>query len=63
MHNMSKITLALAAITLSASMYAQAQTQKPAEPGDRIPSYRVSVVSRSGTAGDPRRNGAASTLR
>jgi outer membrane protein OmpA-like peptidoglycan-associated protein len=49
MQNISKISLALA-ITLSASMYGQAQPQAPAQPGDPIPTYRVSVVSRTAQA-------------
>ncbi len=49
MQNISKITLALA-ITLSASLCVQAQTQAPATPGDQLPTYRVSVVSRTGRA-------------
>jgi len=48
MHNISKISLALA-ITLSASTYGQAQ-QRPAQAGDPIPTYRVSVVSRTAQA-------------
>ena len=49
MQNISKITLALA-MTLSASLCVQAQTQAPATPGDQLPTYRVSVVSRTGRA-------------
>jgi len=49
MQNISKISLALA-ITLSASMYGQAQQQAPAQPGDPIPTYRVTVVSRTARA-------------
>jgi outer membrane protein OmpA-like peptidoglycan-associated protein len=48
MQNISKISLALA-ITLGASMYGQAQ-QQPAQSGDPIPTYRVSVVSRTAQA-------------
>jgi len=48
MHNISKISLALA-MTLSASTYGQAQ-QQPAQAGDPIPTYRVSVVSRTAQA-------------
>jgi outer membrane protein OmpA-like peptidoglycan-associated protein len=48
MHNISKISLALA-IALSASAYGQAQ-QQPAQAGDPIPTYRVSVVSRTAQA-------------
>jgi len=49
MQNISKISLALA-ITLSASMYSQAQQQAPAQASDPIPTYRVSVVSRTAQA-------------
>jgi outer membrane protein OmpA-like peptidoglycan-associated protein len=49
MQNISKISLALA-ITLSASMYGRAQQQSPAQAGDPIPTYRVSVVSRTAQA-------------
>jgi outer membrane protein OmpA-like peptidoglycan-associated protein len=49
MQNISKISLALA-MTLSASMYGQAQQQAPAQPGDPIPTYRVTVVSRTARA-------------
>jgi outer membrane protein OmpA-like peptidoglycan-associated protein len=49
MQNISKVTLALA-ISLSASMYTQAQPQAPAQPGDPIPTYRISVVSRTAQA-------------
>jgi outer membrane protein OmpA-like peptidoglycan-associated protein len=49
MQNISRITLALA-ITLGASVYTQAQTQAPAEPGDRIPTYRINVVNRTARA-------------
>ena len=49
MQNISKISLALA-ITLSASMYGQAQQQAPAQASDPIPTYRVSVVSRTAQA-------------
>jgi outer membrane protein OmpA-like peptidoglycan-associated protein len=48
-NNITKITLALA-ITLTASVYTQAQAQAPAEPGDRIPTYRISVVNRTARA-------------
>ena len=48
MHNISKISLALA-MTLGASTYGQAQ-QQPAQAGDPIPTYRVSVVSRTAQA-------------
>jgi outer membrane protein OmpA-like peptidoglycan-associated protein len=49
MQNISKISLALA-ITLSASVYSQAQTQTPAQPGDPTPTYRLTVVSRTARA-------------
>src|SRR5271154_6073003 len=49
MQTISKISLALA-ITLSASVYVQAQSQAPAQPGDPIPTYRISVVSRTARA-------------
>jgi len=49
MQNISKISLALA-ITLSASMYGQAQQRAPAQASDPIPTYRVSVVSRTAQA-------------
>jgi outer membrane protein OmpA-like peptidoglycan-associated protein len=49
MQNISKISLALA-ITLSASVYAQAKPQEPAHAGDPVPTYRVSVVSRTAQA-------------
>jgi len=49
MQNISKISLALA-ITLSASVYGQAQQQTPAQPSDPIPTYRVTVVSRTARA-------------
>jgi outer membrane protein OmpA-like peptidoglycan-associated protein len=49
MQNISKISLALA-IALSASMYGQARPQAPAQPGDPVPTYRVSVVSRTAQA-------------
>jgi outer membrane protein OmpA-like peptidoglycan-associated protein len=49
MQNISKCSLALA-ITLSASVYGQAKPQEPAHPGDPVPTYRVSVVSRTAQA-------------
>jgi outer membrane protein OmpA-like peptidoglycan-associated protein len=49
MHKLSRITLGLA-ITLGASIYGQAQTQSPAQPGDPIPTYRFTVVSRTARA-------------
>jgi outer membrane protein OmpA-like peptidoglycan-associated protein len=49
MQNISKLSLALA-ITLSASVYGQAQTQTPAQPGDPTPTYRLTVVSRTARA-------------
>ncbi|MGC1614438.1 MAG: OmpA family protein [Candidatus Acidiferrum sp.] len=49
MQTISKISLALA-ITLSASAYVQSQTQSPAQPGDPVPTYRVTVVSRTAEA-------------
>jgi len=49
MQTISKISLALA-ITLCASVYVQSQPQAPAQPGDPIPTYRVTVVSRTARA-------------
>ena len=49
MHKLSRITLGLA-ITLGASIYCQAQTQSPAQPGDPTPTYRITVVSRTARA-------------
>jgi outer membrane protein OmpA-like peptidoglycan-associated protein len=49
MQNISKISLALA-IALSASTYGQARPQEPAHPGEPVPTYRVSVVSRTAQA-------------
>ena len=49
MHKLSRITLGLA-ITLGASIYGQAQTQSPAQPGDPTPTYRITVVSRTARA-------------
>ena len=49
MHKLSRLTLGLA-IAVGAAGYSQAQTQSPAQPGDPIPTYRVSVVSRTAEA-------------
>ncbi|MHB8503329.1 MAG: OmpA family protein [Candidatus Acidiferrales bacterium] len=49
MHKISRISLGLA-IALGAAALGQAQTQSPAQPGDPIPTYRVSVVSRTAQA-------------
>jgi outer membrane protein OmpA-like peptidoglycan-associated protein len=49
MHKLSRITLGLA-ITLGASICAQAQTQLPAHAGDPTPTYRITVVSRTARA-------------
>jgi outer membrane protein OmpA-like peptidoglycan-associated protein len=49
MHKISRITLGLA-LTLGASIYGQAQTQSPAQPGDPTPTYRFTVVSRTARA-------------
>lgn len=49
MQTFSKISLALA-ITIGASMCAQARPQATAQPGDQIPTYQVSVVSRTARA-------------
>lgn len=49
MHKLSRLSLGLA-IALGAAAYSQAQTQSPAQPGDPIPTYRVSVVSRTAEA-------------
>jgi len=46
MHKISRLTLGLA-IALGASAYGQAQTQRPAHPGDPMPTYRATVVSRT----------------
>jgi len=61
MQNISKISLALA-ITLSASMYGQAQQQAPAQAGDPIPTYRVSVVSRTAQAVNYRHRSGATKI-
>ncbi|MGC1617592.1 MAG: OmpA family protein [Candidatus Acidiferrum sp.] len=49
MHKISRLSLGFA-IALGAAAYSQAQTQSPAQPGDPIPTYRVSVVSRTAEA-------------
>jgi outer membrane protein OmpA-like peptidoglycan-associated protein len=49
MQNITKFSLALA-IALSASVYGQSKAQEPAHPGDPVPTYRVSVVSRTAQA-------------
>jgi outer membrane protein OmpA-like peptidoglycan-associated protein len=49
MNKLSRITLGLA-ITLGGSTYCQAKPQTPAQPGDPIPTYRVTVVSRTAQA-------------
>jgi outer membrane protein OmpA-like peptidoglycan-associated protein len=49
MHKLSRITLGVA-ITLGASICAQAQTQSPAHAGDPTPTYRITVVSRTARA-------------
>jgi outer membrane protein OmpA-like peptidoglycan-associated protein len=49
MHKLSSFTLGLA-ITLGASICAQAQTQSPAHAGDPTPTYRITVVSRTARA-------------
>lgn len=46
MNKISRFSLGLA-IALGAVAYSQAQTQSPAHPGDPIPTYRVTVVSRT----------------
>jgi outer membrane protein OmpA-like peptidoglycan-associated protein len=61
MQTMSKISLALA-ITLSASMYGQAQPQAPAQSGDPTPTYRFSVVSRSAKAVNYRHRSGATKI-
>src|SRR6202790_236748 len=61
MQNISKISLALA-ITLSASMYGKAQPQAPAQAGDPIPTYRVSVVSRTAQAVNYRHRSGATKI-
>ncbi|MGB6684357.1 MAG: hypothetical protein WBH24_11995, partial [Candidatus Acidiferrum sp.] len=49
MHKLSRLTLGLT-IALGATAYIQAQAQSPAQPSDPIPTYRVSVVSRTAEA-------------
>jgi len=49
MHKISRIALGLA-LTLGTSVYGQAQTQLPAQPGDPTPTYRFTVVSRTARA-------------
>ena len=49
MQNITKFSLALV-IALSASVYGQSKAQEPAHPGDPVPTYRVSVVSRTAQA-------------
>jgi outer membrane protein OmpA-like peptidoglycan-associated protein len=61
MQNISKISLALA-ITLSASMYGQAQQREPAHPGDPTPTYRVTVVSRTAQAVNYRHRSGATKI-
>ncbi len=61
MQNISKISLALA-ISLSASMYGQAQQQAPAQAGDPVPTYRVSVVSRTTQAVNYRHRSGATKI-
>jgi outer membrane protein OmpA-like peptidoglycan-associated protein len=61
MQNISKISLALA-ITLSASVYGQAQPQSPAQSGDPTPTYRFSVVSRTAKAVNYRHRSGATKI-
>ena len=61
MHNISKLSLALA-ITLSASVYSQATPQVPAHPGDPTPTYRISVVSRTAQAVNYRHRSGATKI-
>ena len=61
MHKISRITLGLA-IALGASVYGQAQTQRPAHPGDHIPTYRVTVVSRTARAVNYRHRSGATKI-
>src|SRR5580693_2077328 len=61
MQNISKISLALA-IALSASVYGQAQQHDPAHPGDPIPTYRVTVVSRTAQAVNYRHRSGATKI-
>lgn len=61
MHKISRFTLGLA-IALGASAYGQAQTQRPAQPGDSIPTYRVTVVSRTARAVNYRHRSGATKI-
>ncbi len=61
MYNSSRITLALA-IAFSASVYSQAQQHDPAHPGDPIPTYRVTVVSRTAQAVNYRHRSGATKI-
>lgn len=61
MQNISKASLALA-ITLSASVYGHAQQQAPTQPGDSIPTYRVTVVSRTARAVNYRHRSGATKI-
>jgi outer membrane protein OmpA-like peptidoglycan-associated protein len=61
MRTFLKIGIALA-MTLSAAVFVQAQTQAPAEPGDRIPTYRISVVSRTAQAVNYRHRSGATKI-
>jgi outer membrane protein OmpA-like peptidoglycan-associated protein len=61
MLKLSRITLGLA-IALGASAYSQAQTQSPAQPGDPIPTYRVTVVSRTARAVNYRHRSGATKI-
>jgi outer membrane protein OmpA-like peptidoglycan-associated protein len=61
MQNISRFSLALA-ITLSASVYGQAQPQSPAQSGDPTPTYRFSVVSRTAKAVNYRHRSGATKI-
>ncbi|MGC0771428.1 MAG: OmpA family protein [Candidatus Acidiferrum sp.] len=61
MHIISRISVALA-ITLSASVYGQAQTESPAHPGDPTPTYRATVVSRTARAVNYRHRSGATKI-
>jgi outer membrane protein OmpA-like peptidoglycan-associated protein len=61
MQNISRFSLALA-ITLSASVYGQAQRQSPAQSGDPTPTYRFSVVSRTAKAVNYRHRSGATKI-
>ncbi len=61
MHKLSRITLGLA-IALGASAYSLAQTQSPAQPGDPIPTYRLTVVSRTARAVNYRHRSGATKI-